>query len=102
MLDTQLGVLSNAHRRRLLLDLLAANPQADRTVTASDSATSAEDQTLPIAMAHVHLPQLEDHGYIQWNREEQSVEKGSQFNEIKPLLIVLKGIEDGSSDEWSD
>ncbi|MGA9401220.1 hypothetical protein [Haladaptatus sp.] len=40
-------------------------------------------------MQHVHLPKLEDYGYIDWNRISEQVTKGPQFDEIKPLLTLL-------------
>jgi hypothetical protein len=95
MLDDQLSVLSNVHRRHTLLALLEENPEDDRTIASGGSDPGEGQQT--IAMEHVHLPQLEDHGYINRNREENSVTKGAQFDEIKPLLAILKGIEDEKS-----
>ncbi|GAA0231861.1 transcriptional regulator [Haladaptatus pallidirubidus] len=100
MLDDQLRVLSNVRRRRLLLALLQDNPQNDRTMVSNASASTDEKRRRAVAMGHVHLPQLDDHGYIEWNREERSVTKGSRFDEIKPLLTVLEPMQDDvSADE---
>ncbi|GAA5064720.1 hypothetical protein ACFFQF_17260 [Haladaptatus pallidirubidus] len=51
--------------------------------------TDGGDQEHKIALHHVHLPRLEDHGIIVWNREAEAVTKGPQFDEIEPLLEVL-------------
>ncbi|GAA0235854.1 hypothetical protein GCM10009000_059130 [Halobacterium noricense] len=45
------------------------------------------DQT--IAMQHVHLPKLADHGFIDWDQDAQRVTRGPRFDEIEPLLTVL-------------
>ncbi len=90
MLDNQLSILSNVQRRRILLALLRENPQDVRTVTVDALDSNGEEQGRAITMKHVHLPKLEDHECINWNREERNVTKGSQFDEIKPLLTVLK------------
>ncbi|WP_435157174.1 DUF7344 domain-containing protein [Haladaptatus sp. DFWS20] len=94
MLDDQLCVLSNAHRRRLLLALLEDNPQNDRTVLFGTSETTDDDRKRAVAMGHIHLPKLVDHGYIDWNLEKRSVTKGPQFDELKPLLVALEGMDD--------
>ncbi len=40
-------------------------------------------------MFHVHLPKLEDYGYIEWNKETDQIIKGPQFDEIRPLLECI-------------
>lgn len=38
---------------------------------------------------HVHLPKLDEHDFIDWDRENNVVTKGSRFEEMKPLLEPL-------------
>jgi hypothetical protein len=89
MLDTQLNVLANVHRRRLLIALAQSNPQHDQTSASSASETNSDEHDQAIVMRHVHLPKLEDRGYIDWDQEAQRVTKGPQFDDIQPLLTVL-------------
>jgi len=49
-------------------------------------------------MQHVHLPKLADHGFIDWDQDTQRVTKGPQFDEIEPLLTVLRENHDVLSD----
>lgn len=106
MLDTAtlFEVLSAAPRRRLLIALCdvesIAIPEGLRvrgaTVTSqsaapamphpeSDRVTTSDD----LALYHVHLPKLADHGFIKWDRTTQTVSRGSEFAAVEPLLDLL-------------
>lgn len=37
-----------------------------------------------------HLPKLADHDVIEWNRETNTVTKGSQFDDIEALLRLVQ------------
>ncbi|WP_231189287.1 transcriptional regulator [Haladaptatus sp. DYF46] len=56
--------------------------------------TDGGEQPQTIAMQHIHLPKLADHGFIDWDQETQRVTKGPQFDEIEPLLTVLSENQD--------
>jgi hypothetical protein len=94
MLDTQLSILSNHHRRRVLLALIDNAPQTIPTGSTATVETDGGDKPQTIAMQHNHLPKLADHGFIDWDRETQRVAKGPQFGEIEPLLTVLSENQD--------
>jgi len=81
-----MDVLSDVHRRRLLIALLEESPQTVETDSASEESRTDERAVL---MWHVHLPKLEDFGYIDWDRESTRVTKGPRFEELKPLLTRL-------------
>jgi predicted transcriptional regulator len=93
-LDEQLSVLSNHHRRRLLVALAQRTPQSDRLAPSRGLATDGGDENQTIAMQHVHLPKLADHGFIDWDQDAQRVTKGPRFDEIEPLLTVLSENQD--------
>lgn len=40
-------------------------------------------------MRHNHLPRLDDHGFVEWDRENDLVTKGSKFEQIEPFLLAL-------------
>ncbi|WP_231188351.1 ArsR family transcriptional regulator [Haladaptatus sp. DYF46] len=88
-LDEQLSVLSNHHRRQLLVALAQRTPQPDRLAPSRALAADGGDEEQTIAMQHVHLPKLANHGFIDWDQDTQHVTKGPQFDEIEPLLTVL-------------
>ncbi|ADD07636.1 HTH domain protein (plasmid) [Natrialba magadii ATCC 43099] len=91
-MDIVLNVLENRYRRRMLVALLEHNPQdADNPQLPADSELAAEDlETRRIHMRHSHLPKLEESGFIEWDRDTNSVRKGPHFDEIQPLLEVLQ------------
>lgn len=89
MLDDQLTVLSNGHRRQLLLALTEESPQTIPTVATASVKTDDRARKYARAMHHVHLPRLEDHRLIDWEPETRRVVKGPQFDAIEPLLTTL-------------
>jgi hypothetical protein len=97
-------MLSNLHRRRLLLILCQQetveipdglvvrggteaqmNQQSDGPVQ-SETPVS---RSLEIELIHSHLPKLEEAGYIEWDRETQTASRGPAFEEIESALRVL-------------
>jgi hypothetical protein len=44
---------------------------------------------LAISLQQNHLPQLEDHGYVEWDRETDTVSRGDAFDEVEPTLRTL-------------
>lgn len=87
MLDDHSEIVSNVHRRRLLLDLLHENPRIVRTDLTD--VREPDEKERAVLMYHLHLPKLEDHGYIEWDDETGEVTKGNRFAEIEPILTVL-------------
>jgi hypothetical protein len=48
-----------------------------------------ELETLRIRMSHGHLLLLEAAEFIAWHRDSQELEKGANFEDIRPLLEFL-------------
>ena len=83
-------VLSSEHRRHLLLALLEAEPQHDRVSDSTDRRR--------VAFAHVHLPVLEEAGYVRWHWERGEITRGPNFEEVRPTLEELAGAPRASGD----
>lgn len=99
--DTVFDVLANKYRRRLLFVLLEHNPQDDDPQIPADITIAGEDlAAIEVAMIHSHLPKLEDHGFIGWDRDTNTVRKGPCFEEIRPLLELMRDHADELPDEW--
>ncbi len=81
-LDTQLHMLSDGRRRRLLITLAEANPQ---TID-HPRAENPESKQYRIEMQHIHLPKLADADLIDWDRKSGQITKGTGFEEIRPLV----------------
>ncbi|WP_227380855.1 DUF7344 domain-containing protein [Haladaptatus halobius] len=98
MLSKQLFILSNEHRRQLLIALAQRNPQSDPTSAFDASETNSDTQDQAIAMRHIHLPLLADHGIIDWDQDAQIVAQGPQFDELEPLLTAVGEQEEALTD----
>lgn len=100
-LDIAMDALANRYRRRLLVSLLAHNPQDDDDPQIPADEVGADDlDELHSAMVHSHLPKLEDAGFILWDRDQNVVRTGPRFGEIKPLLELLQNHADELPDDW--
>jgi hypothetical protein len=101
-MDTVLDVLANQYRRRVLVALLEHNPQDDEDpqIPADVNLADEDLETLKIHMTHSHLPKLEDAGFIEWNRDTNAVRKGPRFDEIRPLLELMRDHADELPSDW--
>jgi len=101
-MDAMLDVLANRYRRRVLVALLRHNPQDDDDPQIPEDVDhDSEDlESLMIHMRHTHLPKLEVYGFIEWDQETNTVRKGPQFEEIRPLLELMQNHADELPDEW--
>lgn len=102
MLDEAFGVLSRPLQRRVLL-AVATYDEPIKLDTLGDETIMDEHRWKEhqIALHHIHLPQLADMGFIHWNPEEQIVDEGEQFDEIRPLLDVIDNKIADDSDRFS-
>lgn len=101
-MDIVLDVLANRYRRRVLVALLKHNPQQDDNLQIpADMDLDTEDvETLRVNMKHSHLPKLEEAGFIEWNRDVNTIQKGPQFDEILPLLELMQNHADELPNGW--
>jgi hypothetical protein len=42
-----------------------------------------------VELYHTHLPKLEGAGYVDWNEAEKTVQRGSRWDEIEPILELI-------------
>lgn len=100
-MDEHFDALSNPHRRRLLVALLEHNPQRDDAVRPEDIHEGEKAlEVLREGLFHIHLPKLEEAGFIEWNRDTHEVVKGPEFDEIRPLLELMQDHADELPDDW--
>ncbi len=102
MMDDMLKILSNEHRRRLLMALLQSNPQKETDPHLPDDAviSDAEHDALLVELRHCHLPMLVEAGFIEWKKESREITKGPQFSEIRPLLELFDDHRDELPNDW--
>ncbi|ADD04171.1 uncharacterized protein Nmag_0584 [Natrialba magadii ATCC 43099] len=94
--DQLLRVLSAQPRRQIIVSLLDA--PADQRLplpAAALTSHSAEDsERLVIELQHSHLPVLARAGYIRWEQEPLSVQRGPRFSEPAAVMGLLQGSAD--------
>ena len=80
--------LSHPIRRQILDELVVANAGTELHIDelATEKAWSESDR---VAVYHTHLPMLAAVGYIHWDRETDTVTRGSQFGTIAPVVALL-------------
>lgn len=100
VLGELLDVLSHPHRRRILTRLEARNPRDEDEFDLEELTgdEGLDDETL--SLVHNHLPKLADSGFIDWDRAEQVVTRGSRFHEIEPLIELMNAHQDELPADW--
>jgi predicted transcriptional regulator len=98
--DDTLDALGHVHRRNLLVSLLEHNPQDELPEVIADADRDRDAVDRLVSMNHVHLPKLEEYGFIEWERESHEVRKGPKFGEIRPVLELLADHEEELPDGW--
>lgn len=98
--NEMVDAMANVQRRKLLVALLDHNPQDDSPVVVVDSDGETDALNRLLEMNHVHLPKLEAYGFIDWDKDRHQVMKGENFDEIRPLLELLKNHETELPADW--
>jgi hypothetical protein len=98
--DRMLDALGDVQRRKLLIALLEHNPQDDRPAVIAGSDTEDDVADRLLDMRHNHLPKLTAYGLIEWDRGAHEVLKGRNFDEVEPLLELLKAHEEELVADW--
>lgn len=88
--DESLDALRHPKRRRLLFALLeeteASGIDAQCTIA---SVFDEQDAESHIELIHVHLPKLDERGFVDWQMSDPTVEPGPRWGDIEPILSVL-------------
>lgn len=74
-------------RRRILVELLDHNPVGQTETIAKTDVRKKEVRE--VQLLHVHLPKLDDMGYIVWDRDHGNIVKGPNWEEIEPVIRLL-------------
>lgn len=93
--DACLTLLSNAHRRAVLLSIYDREPiPVEETIPGPISAS------VEVSLNHNHLPKLEEHGVVRWDREAGTVAAGPTFGAIEPFIDCLDDDRGALPDDW--
>jgi len=99
-LDDRLDALERFERRKLLLRLSTVRADDRAGISVGGPTRGAGDLDPLVAMRHLHLPTLEEAGFIRWDRENDRVTKGPRFEEVEPLLHRLREVREDLPDGW--
>lgn len=97
--DSILEALRSQRRRQLLIHVLEKNPREEAKQVDELDFDGDEEEFL-VQLHHVDLPKLDEMGFISWDRETGKIVKGPQFDEIRPLLEMLRRHDDALPDGW--
>lgn len=89
--DELFDALRDVHRRRVLMALLELDHQ-DEAVKVPEEVHVGERglEDLQLEMIHHHIPLLANAGYVSWNREDHEIQEGETFEDIRPILELLR------------
>lgn len=79
--DQVADALGHRARRAILLELVDHNPVAESGVR--------ENDVSEIELIHNHFPKLDSMGYIVWDRDQKTIVKGPNWEEIEPVVRLL-------------
>lgn len=85
-IDGIMDVLSSQVRRCVLIAFLEGISETDIETLRQRAGVEDAGKVLH----HVHLPKLAHAGYIEWDRDSNVVARGPRYNEIEPLLELLR------------
>lgn len=88
--------LAAGTRRQLIGSLLEA--PSDRELSLPEAANSPDyhldPETLRNDLIHVHLPMMEQAGFIEWTTEPFCVSRGERFEEVAAVILSIDDYED--------
>ena len=95
------GVLASDYRRVLLLDLLEHGrvELGTRDGVIADG-SGVDPESLQPGLFHVHLPELEAAGFVEWDPKTDAIEPGPRFEEVAPMLELLNDHADDLPNGW--
>lgn len=100
-LDRMFDSLSHPDRRRILTLLSDHDPRGETELGPEEVAAEHDDpRLLERELRHLHLPQLEEREYIEWDGETRTIRRGPRFDEVVPLIRLMQNHRDELPDGW--
>ena len=99
--NTVFDALSHPYRRTILRWLAESPSRGREEAVATLAATHDHDcNRVSVALRHTHLPKLAAAGYVRVDRDAGTVERGPQFDVVKPLLERLDESAEALAFDW--
>lgn len=90
--------LSHRARRRILVAVKSRSPSAGNEFELAEVLPA--DEALKIRCHHQRLPRLGEAGFIDWDRENDTIAKGPSFEEVEPVLDRMADNQDALPGVW--
>jgi hypothetical protein len=96
MYDSAFEALAHEHRRRVLLSLLDEESCSAEVALLTETleAPNRSQERVRTELHHVHLPKLDNLGFVTWDEPTDEVTRGPRFDDIEPLLECIRNEED--------
>jgi len=89
--DRMFDALGHHYRRHLLSAIEETSTRDGDKLFLEELTLGTDDaEQFTTQLVHVHLPKLAEIGYIQWDRERNAVTRGENYDEITPLVMLLR------------
>lgn len=85
-LDDSLSVLAHPDRRVVLETLFERSAVEFSALERRFTDRDASEDRFAVGLVHVHLPKLEANCLVRVDRDRNTVERGPQFEAIRPLV----------------
>lgn len=93
-------VLSDQYRRRTLTELRDRSGESVECDPAALGGASDGSERVGLELHHTHLPKLADAGVIEWDDGDGTVSPGPRFDDVAPVIDVLRANEEVLPDDW--
>lgn len=87
-LDEVFSALGHRHRRRILSRLFEKSPRYVEELVAAGPEDVDRDR-LEVELHHIHLPKLEDAGFVEWEVGLQ-VRRGPKFDAVASVIALFE------------
>lgn len=95
-----LRTLANPYRRQLLIALSRENQQGESLDPLKSITGEPVTDDVETALAHNHIPMLEDHGYVTWDQDSNTIKRGPDWDEVATLIELLYDHRDDLPGNW--
>lgn len=100
--ESKLDRVFNAFGARLRRRLLHTLGEGEGSLSVPDGLLlrRSDPEDIEQELMRVHLPELENAGYIEWDRTTGEISRGPNFDEIEPLLDLIAEHRDELPPDW--
>ena len=99
-LDQLFKMFCHPARRRILHTLAQDNPRDEDGFESEYFASDEKIEVFKRELYHNHLPKLNEAGFIDWDRETDTITRGPRFEDIQPLVTLMANHQDELPEGW--